>query len=76
MNPVPVPKNIKPPCKWDVYKNPIHNLLYGVLVQAAFDNAGYFDESHMFCDGTDARTFLECDGLLILNYLHNEGEKL
>ena len=76
MAPIPVPKNLKPPHKWDVYKNPIHNLLYGVLVQAVLDNAGYMDTSHMFRDGADARDFLESDGLLILNYLHKEGEKL
>lgn len=77
MNQVPVPKNIKPPHRWDKYKNPIHNLLYGVLLQAAVDNNGYTDyNTNRFYSGNDAIDFLQSDGELYISYLNREGEKL
>ena len=77
MKPIPVPPNIKPPHRWNKYKNPIHNLLYGVLVQAAFDNDGYQDDSSKrYYNGDDAISFLKSDGELYISYLNREGEKL
>ena len=77
MKPLPVPKNIKPPHRWDKYKNPVHNLLYGVLIQAAIDNNGYRDyNTNRFYSGKDAIDFLQSDGELYISYLNREGERL
>lgn len=75
MKQVPVPKNIKPPHMWNKYKNPIHNLLYGILLQAAFDNNGYVNE-HIYHTGDDAIDFLQSDGELYISYLNREGERI
>ncbi len=77
MKPVPVPKNIKPPHRWNKYKNPIHNLLYGILIQSAVDNNGYTDYcTKVYHSGKDAIDFLKSDGELYISYLNREGERL
>lgn len=57
----------KPDC-WNKYRNPVNNLLYAVLLQAALDSGGYYD-GYKHNDGNDARQFLTECGKPIVDYL-------
>lgn len=50
--------------QWDLYKNPIDNLIFAILLQAVLDKDGYQDTNHSgkFYDGTEANNFLETCG--------------
>lgn len=56
----------KPDC-WDKYINPINNLLYAILLQAALDAGGYYQDGYH--NGDDAVKFLEQYGEQYFNYL-------
>lgn len=58
----------KPDC-WNKYADPVHNLLYAILLQAALDSDGYTDTSFKHQDGSDARNFLNEYGKDFFDYL-------
>lgn len=62
---------VQKPDRWNKYRDPVSNLLYAVLLQAALDSGGYYDGVQQRT-GIDAREFLDEFGALILNYLRNK----
>lgn len=61
---------VQKPDQWDKYRDPVGNLLYAVLLQAAIDSGGYYD-GHKMNDGADARKYLTEYGTKTLDYLRN-----
>lgn len=64
-------KRVKKPETWTKYKNPYHNLLYAIILQAAIDSTGY-DDYGRYCDGTDAREFCHGTGKIIFGFLQRQ----
>lgn len=62
---------IQRPDRWSKYTNSINNLLYAVLLQAALDSNGYYDGFKQ-CDGSDARQYLETEGVRVFKYLEKQ----
>lgn len=60
----------RPDC-WSKYTEPINNLLYAVLLQAALDSNGYYNGFKQ-CDGSDARQYLETEGARVFKYLEKQ----
>ena len=62
---------IQRPDRWSKYVEPVNNLLYAVLLQAALDCNGYYDGfKHRY--GTDARQYIETEGTRVFKYLENQ----
>ena len=59
-------EQVKKPETWTKYKNPYHNLLYAIILQAAIDVNGYTNE------GADARDFCRNTGKIIFGFLQRQ----
>ena len=64
-------EQVKKPETWTKYKNPYHNLLYAVILQAAIDTNGYTNEG-AYHDGADARDFCRGAGKIIFGFLQRQ----
>lgn len=61
--------NIRKPNVWNTYKNPVDNLIHGIIIQAVSDAKGYIQDDKRYNDGSEAIDFLETDGRLLFEYL-------
>ena len=62
---------IKRPDRWQKFKDPYNNLLYGIILQAAIDTGGYFDEK-TFITPEKVKEFIDTTGKDIFNYLKEQ----
>ena len=60
---------IRKPNEWNTYKNPVDNLIHGIIIQAVADTHGFQDDDKRFVSGDEAIQFLESDGVKLFRYL-------
>lgn len=67
---------IKNPDRWDIYVNPLDNLLYAVLLRGVNDCLGYYDSNNgKFDDGQDAVKWVKTEGYKIFKHLITAPKK-
>lgn len=59
----------------ECFKEPYHNLLYAMLLQAAKDSNGYINSWHKLVSGSEAEEWLKTTGKEIYLYLEEYGRR-
>ena len=62
-------RHFRKPNVWGTYKEPLDNLIYAILIQAASDANGYIDTSNRYHNGDEAVEFLDTVGCDWFGYL-------
>ena len=62
-------EKIRKPNEWNTYESPIDNLIHAIIIQAVADCNGYVNQDKRYFDGSEARDFLENDGVKLFRYL-------
>lgn len=60
---------IRKPNVWNTYKNPVDNLIHGILIQAISDAQGFIEEDKKYNNGDEALQYLDNQGRILFDYL-------